>query len=221
MPRRRKPNCQARILNAAEAAFVDDGYNGASMRDIVRDADVNLATVYYYFGSKRGLMEAVLKRRFGPLRREHLEVLHQFEREAGGRPLPVAKILEAVLLPPLRLVNAPAAKRQAVTRLLGRIITEPDPRTQEILRGQRAELRAAFLKAFQASLPGASAADLLWRMEFVWGALAFILCNPAKIQLETHGACNPVDADKVLRQMIDFFAPGFHGIAAINPSKAR
>ena len=183
------------------------------MREIVRGARVNPATVYYYFGSKKGLMEAVLKRRFGPLRREHLEVLRQFESEAKGRPLPVEKILEAMLLPPLRLVAAPAAKRQAVTRLIGRIVTEPDAQTQEILHGQRSEVRAAFLNALRASLPKVPEADLQWRMEFVWGALAFILCNPHTIKMETHGACNPVDASKVLSEMIDFFSAGFRAAA--------
>lgn len=202
-------NPQARILDAAETAFADHGYNGASMREIVRGARVNLATVYYYFGSKNGLMQAVLKRRFGPLRREQLEILRQFETEAGERALPVEKILEAMLRPPLRLVGAPATKRQAITRLMGRIVTEPDEPTQEILRQQRSEVRIAFLKAFRASLPHARPVDLQWRMEFVWGALAFILCNPHTIELETQGACDPADASKVLAEMIDFFSAGF------------
>lgn len=213
MPKRAHQSRQTKILDAAETAFADDGYNGASMRDIVRRAGVNLATVYYYFGSKNGLMEAVLKRRFGPLRREHLEVLGQFEREAKGRPLTVEKILEAMLLPPLQLVSAPAAKRQAVTRLIGRIVTEPGAQTQEILRSQRSEVRAAFLKALRACLPEVPSADLQWRMEFVWGALAFILCNPHTIETETHGACNPDDASKVLAEMIDFFSAGFRALA--------
>jgi hypothetical protein len=118
-----------------------------------------------------------------------------------------------MLLPPLQLVAAPAAKRQAVTRLLGRIVTEPDAQTQEILRSQRSEVRAAFLKALRASLPKVPAVDLQWRMEFVWGALAFILCNPGTIRAVTHGACNPIDADKVLAEMIDFFSSGFRAAA--------
>ena len=213
MPKRAPEKCQARILDAAERTFADGGYNGASMRDIVQAAGVNLATVYYYFGSKRGLMDAVLKRRFGPLRQEHLQVLRQFERENQGQPLPVEKIVEAMLCPPLRLVAAPAAKRQAVTRLMGRIATEPDPQIQEILRSQRSEVRAAFLKAFRASLPGASPAELQWRIEFVWGALAFILCKPRAIEIETHGACNPEDARTVLAEMVDFFSAGFRAVA--------
>jgi AcrR family transcriptional regulator len=208
-----KANCQSRILAAAERAFADSGYSGASMREIVAEAGVNLATVYYYFGSKRGLMDAVLKRRFDPLRREHLDLLEQFEREAQGRPVAVEKILEAMLVPPLRLMAGSASKRHPVTRLLGRIVTEPDPQTQKILRAQRAELRSAFLKALQTSIPEASAADLQWRLEFIWGALGFILCNSGSIADATGGACNAVDAPTVLREMVDFFSAGFRAMA--------
>ncbi|MBM3892065.1 MAG: helix-turn-helix transcriptional regulator, partial [Verrucomicrobia bacterium] len=66
-----------RILDAAEKAFADLGFEGASLRHIVQEARVNLATVYYYFKSKEGLMAAVFERRFGPLRNEHFEALQQ------------------------------------------------------------------------------------------------------------------------------------------------
>ncbi|HVM47150.1 MAG TPA: TetR family transcriptional regulator [Candidatus Acidoferrum sp.] len=204
---------RTRILDAAEDAMGELGFTGTSLRHIAQEARVNLATVYYYFGSKRGLMEAVLKRRFGPLREEHLALLRRHEAAAKGRPLSVEKVLEAMLLPPLRLAGEGPAKRQAVTRLLGRIVTEPHAATQAALRGQRAEVWTAFERAWQRSLPKAPLAELLWRMEFVWGALAFILCNPGKIQLETHGACNPENTDELLAGMIEFFSPGFQALA--------
>jgi AcrR family transcriptional regulator len=213
MPKQAEPDPQTRILDAAENAMAELGFAGASLRHIVLEARVNLATVYYYFSSKRGLMEAVLKRRFGPLREEHLALLRQFEQAAKGRPLPVEKILEAMLLPPLRLAATAPAKHQAVNRLVGRIVAEPNPQTQEVLRSQRAEVRAAFLKAFQRSLPKAPLPELYWRLEFVWGALAFTLCNPRKIEIETHGACDPSNTDKLLAEMVHFFTPGFRALA--------
>jgi AcrR family transcriptional regulator len=213
MLRSSKQDPRARILDAAENAIAEAGFAGASLRDIVAEARVNLATVYYYFGSKIGLMEAVLKRRFGPLREEHLALLHESEAKAKGRPLPVAKILEAMLLPPLRLAAKAPAKRQAVTRLIGRIVTEPNEQIQEVLRSQRAEVRTAFVKALRRSLPGAPLPSLLWRIEFVWGALAFALCNPRKLEIETHGTCDLARTDEVLAQMLDFFTPGFQVLA--------
>ena len=213
MPKPSEQDRQTRILDAAENAIAELGFAGASLRNIVLEAQVNLATVYYYFGSKRGLMEAVLKRRFGPLRQEHLALLREFEQAAKGGPLTVEQILEAMLLPPLRLAAAAPAKHQAVTRLIGRIVTEPNAQTQEMLRSQRAEVRTAVLKALQRSLPRAPLSGLLWRMEFVWGALAFILCNPRKIEVETRGACDPAETANVLAEMIHFFSPGFHALA--------
>jgi AcrR family transcriptional regulator len=213
MPKPAEQDRQTRILDAAENAIAELGFAGASLRHIVLEAQVNLATVYYYFGSKRGLMEAVLKRRFGPLRQEHLALLQHFEQAAGGRPLKVEKILEAMLLPPLRLMATASDKHHAVTRLIGRIVAEPNTETQEMVRSQRAALRAAFLKALQRSLPKAPVPALVWWLEFAWGALAFILCNPRRIEIETHGACNPADTDNVLAEMIRCFAPGFQALA--------
>jgi len=213
MTRQTEQDPQGRILDAAENAVAESGFAGASLREIVREARVNLATVYYYFGSKRGLMEAVLKRRFGPLREEHLALLRQFETDAKGRPLPVEKILEAMLLPPLRLAANAPAKHQAVTRLIGRLVTEPNPQIQEVLRTQRAEVRAAFQSALRRRLPKAPLADLLWRMEFVWGALAFALCDPRKLELESDGACNLKNTKEVLAEMVQFFSPGFRALA--------
>jgi AcrR family transcriptional regulator len=213
MPKPAEQDRQTRILDAAENAIAELGFAGASLRHIVLEARVNLATVYYYFGSKRGLMEAVMKRCFGPLRQEHLALLQEFEQAAEGRPLKVEKILEAMLQPPLRLMATASDKHHAVTRLIGRIVAEPNPETQEMVRSQRAAVRAAFLKALQRSLPRAPVPALVWRLEFVWGALAFILCNPRRIEIETHGACNPADTDNLLAELIRCFAPGFQALA--------
>ena len=213
-----------RILDAAEHLFGEVGFAAASLRDIVEQARENLATVYYYFGSKNGLMEAVLKRRFGPLREEHLELLRAAQKHAGRAPLTVEQILEAMLLPPLRLAACDSAQRQAVMRLIGRIVSEPSPQIQEILHTQRAEVRSAFFEALKTTLPHVPSEDLFWRIEFVWGALSFILCNPKKIERDTEGKCNLSDTPKVLTEMIQFFSAGFtaetrNGRPAQQPSR--
>lgn len=201
-----------RILEAAEHVFGDAGFAGASLRAIVRRARVNLATVYYYFGSKNGLMEAVLKRRFGPLRQQQLELLREMERKASGRPLPLESILKALLTPPLKLAMGGPEGLGAVARLVGRIVAEPDEQTQAVIRSSNAEVREAFLKAFQQSLPTVSSAQLQWRLEFVRGALALILCDPHKLKPVGNGAGSSIEAEDVLAEMLLFFAPAFRAI---------
>jgi len=50
-------------------------------------------------------------------------------------------------------------------------------------------------------------------MEFVWGALGFVLCNPRKLEVETHGACDLAKTNEVLGEMLHFFSPGFRALA--------
>ena len=51
---------RARVVAAARAVFAEDGFHRAAMEQVARRADVARATVYYQFGSKLGLVEAVL-----------------------------------------------------------------------------------------------------------------------------------------------------------------
>ncbi|HEY6573840.1 MAG TPA: TetR family transcriptional regulator, partial [Mycobacterium sp.] len=48
----------ARILGAARQAFAATGWAGTTIRAVARDADVDPALVYHYFGSKEGLLDA-------------------------------------------------------------------------------------------------------------------------------------------------------------------
>lgn len=53
---------RARILGHALAVFAEQGYEGASTRELARRAGVNLPAIQYYFGSKEGLYHAVIDR---------------------------------------------------------------------------------------------------------------------------------------------------------------
>jgi AcrR family transcriptional regulator len=62
-PRRRGPRADVEdtrgaILAAARARFSERGYDGTKLRDVAADADVDVALVSYFFGSKDGLFAA-------------------------------------------------------------------------------------------------------------------------------------------------------------------
>ncbi|WP_298741249.1 TetR family transcriptional regulator [uncultured Chitinophaga sp.] len=54
---------QLQILETAERLFAMHGFHGASVRDIAQGADVNIAMISYYFGSKERLMESIFLKR--------------------------------------------------------------------------------------------------------------------------------------------------------------
>ncbi len=63
---RPQSDISARIVTAAAERFLHDGVDGASLRQIARDAGTNLGMVYYYFPTKDDLFAAVVERHYAP-----------------------------------------------------------------------------------------------------------------------------------------------------------
>ena len=51
---------QIEILSVAEKLFAEKGFDGTSVRDISKIADINVAMISYYFGSKEKLLESLI-----------------------------------------------------------------------------------------------------------------------------------------------------------------
>jgi AcrR family transcriptional regulator len=56
-----EPKTRASILDAGKQALLDGGYSGLSTRKIAEAAGVPLSQIHYHFGSKQGLVLAVLE----------------------------------------------------------------------------------------------------------------------------------------------------------------
>lgn len=56
------------IIETAEQLFSQKGYEGTTVRDIADHADINLAMISYYFGSKEKLLEALFNHRLGNIK---------------------------------------------------------------------------------------------------------------------------------------------------------
>lgn len=51
---------QIQILQVAELLFAEKGFDGTSIRNIAKEAKINIAMVSYYFGSKERLLESLV-----------------------------------------------------------------------------------------------------------------------------------------------------------------
>ncbi|WNM17809.1 TetR family transcriptional regulator [Flavobacterium capsici] len=67
---------QIEILQVAEQLFAEKGFDGTSVRDIAKIANINVAMISYYFGSKEKLLEALVLYRISSFKLE-LENLNQ------------------------------------------------------------------------------------------------------------------------------------------------
>src|SRR6186713_3343601 len=137
-----------RILDAAEALFMEHGYEATSLRSLTTSAGVNLAAVHYHFGSKEELFQAVLTRRLDPMNQERIDLLAKVEREAAGRPLSCEKVLFAMLIPALRLARDEKRGGKDFLRLVGRAYADPAPFIRHFLSAQYAGMIGRYKEAF-------------------------------------------------------------------------
>jgi AcrR family transcriptional regulator len=63
------------ILVLARHAFVEKGFDGASMQDLARAAGMSAGNFYRYFNSKAAIVEALVNRDLDEVEREFTEVL--------------------------------------------------------------------------------------------------------------------------------------------------
>ena len=99
-----------RLLDATELLVSEQGVEAVSLRAINAAAGANVAAAHYHFGSKEGLVAAVLERRMAELAAERFALLAPIEQRR--RPDPRA-VVEAFVLPFVRLQADDTGRRYA------------------------------------------------------------------------------------------------------------
>jgi len=69
-----KADKRASILEAAEKLFSELGYEGASTRQIAKEAGANMAMINYYFGSKEGVFMEIMGQRVSDFKHQLKEI---------------------------------------------------------------------------------------------------------------------------------------------------
>lgn len=203
------PSTRGRILSAAETLFMHHGFEATSMRMITAEAQVNLASVNYHFGSKERLIEEVFSRRLTGLNAERLRLLDALEAEAAGQPLTPECIIEAFFGVALRLSQDIEHGGRTFVRLLGRAYTEPARFIRDYLAEQYGEVLARFKQALVRSLPHIPIDELIWRMHFMFGTMSYTIAGADALQLIA--SCEPKESDDVeavLRRAMPFLVAG-------------
>ncbi len=76
-----------KILDVAEKLFAEGGIHATSIRQIVKEAGVNVASLHYHFGSKEAVIHQIIIRRLQPINEAKVKRLDQLEEESNGQKL--------------------------------------------------------------------------------------------------------------------------------------
>lgn len=114
---------RARLIEAAREVFAEHGFQGATVREICRRAEANVAAVNYHFGSKDGLLAEALNF-------NQLKAMQAANQAASGSPEQRLRLFIRDFM--VMLLDENGASRQC--RMMARELADPTPALDQIAR---------------------------------------------------------------------------------------
>jgi AcrR family transcriptional regulator len=188
------------ILCAAERLYADRGFGDVTLRDIVAEANVNLAAVNYHFGSKDELIAELFVTRSIATNRERLLELKAAEEKGGGRAT-IDQILRALVGPPLRGCLGPDREGSTAARFMIRATIESVPPIRRIRNREIDHLRK-FIAAMRRSLPGRDDVELYWGLHFALAMAQQTVRDTERLAKLSEGQCDVDDVETVIDRVV-------------------
>ena len=197
-----KTDTKTRILDTSERLFAQHGVDGTSLRDITREAGVNLAAVNYHFQSRESLISAVISRRIAPINERRLRMLDEFEASPIG--LTPENVVEAFVVPVLEAGD----RHEHLRPMMGRMLAAPNDFLNHVFKNHLEALSHRFVRALGRALPDVPPRELVWRLHFMAGVMSHTIAWSRVLPIMTEGVCDLSDTNAVSKRMIAFIAAG-------------
>jgi len=212
--RRKAPHTKEKILDAAEALFVQRGYYGTSLRDISKAAGIQLALTHYHFGSKEDLFRAVIDRRADDNVAAMRCALDEVLVEAGEGPLDPERLLRAFIGPVVNHVLRGGEGWRDYIRLLAQVGNLPQEESFIVpVNVHYDSVVRDFVAALCRIYPSMGATDVHWYFHFFQAAISHVLIETGMVDRQSDGRCRSADLDTVVEKMVRFFTAGFNGVS--------
>ena len=201
-----------RILDAAERLFSIDGFTGVSVRAITAAAEVDLALVNYYFGSKEKLFHEVLIRRVDAMSQKRLDSLALIKIKKNDSAT-LDNILEAFLSP---IIGETPEEKATLRnyRLLIALVTNSKTWQDIVFKEHYDPVAREYINALCRALPRAPRASVVWAFTFFLGSLVNAVAETGRIDRLSDGMCKSNDLDEASRQLKSFTVAAMLGIRA-------
>lgn len=160
-------------------------------------AEASIAAVHYHFGSKGGLLRAVVERAMASVNEERRQLLEEL-RASDTKPS-VEDLVRAFVITGASLVDRHGPRGTRVARLLGRVMCEPDPAIRRIFAMEVSPVEGRYLEALVAALPRLPSEEAAFRYRAMVGLLALHQAgtladlHPGEVDTTSGGDCDPVE----------------------------
>lgn len=198
---RNKAENRAAILDAARRVFAELGYDGATIRDVVRGTSLAAGTFYNYFPDKESLLRALFD--------DSMRRLHRRALESRATAVTLADVVRGTFHAAFEFLAEDRAAFDLMHRNAGAIRAILD---EPAFVANRDDLRADVARAIRAGkLAGVDA-------DYLTAALNGIAFEVAATMVERH----PVDVEGATRFATALVLGGIPALAALEkPARAR
>ena len=208
-----RPSVRDALLRNAVRLFAASGYNAVSLREIAKAADANVGSLTYHFGSKANLLREIYQRHTEPMNARRRELLGEAQRISDADERLMA-ILRAYVLPAFISSSEGDGGGAEFTRMRAVLSAEGNPDARAIIAGAFDETSRAFIDAVAECVPGASREGLVWRSQFLLGALYYALINPERVTRLSRGEVDGNDREAAVQQIVAASFASFRDLAA-------
>lgn len=206
---RRKPpvepdDTRTRILDVAERLFAERGIETVSVRSILAEAGANVALAHYYFGSREGLVEELIRTRVAPFVERLLGELDAVDARADAT---LEDVLRTYFLAAARWLEEQAR----FGRILAQLQTSPSARIRAIGREAMRKVLVRLGEATLRRLPGIDPKEFFLRFYLVVGGPTFLtsMWDHVRLSARRHfGADTVLAPEWIAEQLVAFSAAG-------------
>ncbi len=205
-----------RLLEAAERLFAENGFDGASVREVTTAARCNIASVNYHFGTKDNLYREVFQRRLSALRELRISRLNE-ALEQAGESATVELVLEtftSAFLEPL----ANESDGRLIIKLMAREMLDPHLPTEVFFKQMIDPVSQCLSDALRKVAPGLDKRSAALCVHSVVAQLVHVI-HYARLRYGTDAVGWPgSDLELMARHVTRFSTAGVRSLAQGDPS---
>jgi len=203
-----------RILNAAEHLFCEFGFDNTSLRAITSEANVNLASVNYHFGSKKQLIQEVLARYLSALMPALDKEIIKFADSESN--LTTEALFGALVEPLLALEKVRPNGTRVFVQLFARAYYESQGHLRRFIASHYAQELKHLNKALLMSVPHLPASEVFWRWHFALGSCVFTMASSKALSEIAAAEYNQhMQIEDLIKKVINYIAAGFSAPAPV------
>lgn len=198
------------LMTSALELFAEQGFEGASLRDIAAKAKVPLSTIHMYFGSKAELFIAVYLGVWRDLNDERRGHLAKALASPNG-VVSLRDVLHALIEPIATRARSDSPQFRLGAKMLGTWPTPVDL-DQELLRSIKWDtFLPEWIDAMMAACPTLSRPQAVWAFSFVVGSLySWQLLDDRYNRIL--GLEESMGADEITRLLVEFSVGGVNAM---------